>query len=284
MQTTHPRIDEWRTWQLAQGLALRTVTERVRLIERFRAGISEDPVTAAHGPIVEWMASDGGSPRPWGQSTRATYRSALCAWFDWLVRMDYRPDNPMVKVGSVRVPKREARPVADEHLPRLLASRMHTRTRVMVLLAAYAGLRVHEIAKVRGEDFDIIARTLTVVGKGGKRARMPLHDRLAEIAGAMPARGWWFPSRDRTGHVQARSVSAMISQVMRRAGVPGTPHSLRHWFATTLVDEDVDIRTVQELLRHASLATTQIYTRVSDERRRAAVDKLDVNRISRSVA
>jgi integrase/recombinase XerD len=62
---------------------------------------------------------------------------------------------------------------------------------------------------------------------------------------------------------------------MRRARVQGTPHSLRHWYASTLLDDGADLRTVQELLRHTSIQTTQVYTRVRDERRVSAVDRLD---------
>lgn len=284
MQTAE-LMNEWRTWQLAAGLALRTVDERQRLMKRFMAETRCDPATVMHGPIVEWMASHNGTTRrAWSTSTRSSYRSVLSAWFGWLMRMDYRLDNPMVKVGSIRPPARLPRPIADEHMPTLLARRMHSRTRVMLLLAGYAGLRVHEIAKIRGEDVDLVAHSLTVQGKGGTVRRLPLADPLAEAAATMPRRGWWFPSRAPQGHVQARSVSAMIGEVMRRADVPGTAHSLRHWFATTLVDEDVDLRTVQELLRHASLATTQIYTKVSDGRRKDAISKLDMLRINRPAA
>lgn len=279
------RLAEWRTWQLARGLSLRTVDERGRLMARFAHETKVDPETVGYAVIVEWMAShDSGGAAPWSIGTRRTYHSVLCAWFGWLMRMEYRASNPMIKVGTVRTPPGQPRPVADEHLPRLFATRMHRRTRAMILLAGYAGLRVHEIAKLRGEDIDPIARTLTVRGKGGKVRTLPAADALVTLAADMPRRGWWFPSRSPEGHVQARSVSAMIGQVMRRAGIPGTAHSLRHWYATTLVDEGTDLRTVQELLRHASLATTQIYTQVSDERRREAVSRLDMLRATHGAA
>jgi len=278
-----PLIGAWRTWQLAQGLALRTVDERCRLVHRMAVEVAADPVSVGYDELVEWMAThDGAHARAWGASTRSTYHSALRAWFTWLVRMGHRIDDPMVKVGSPRPPRRQPRPVPDQHLPRLLASRMHHRTRVMILLACYAGLRVHEIAKIRGEDFDLIGRELTVKGKGGVVRQIPLAAELGEVAGTMPRRGYWFASHRGQGPLRATSVSTIISHAMRRAGVPGTAHALRHWFGTTLVDDGADLRTAQELLRHASLATTQIYTKVSDRSRREAIDRLDVRRALRA--
>ena len=100
----------------------------------------------------------------------------------------------------------------------------------MVLLAALAGLRVHEIAKVRGEDVDIDDRTLRVTGKGGRSDTLPLHPLLVAAALTMPTRGWWFPANSRRpgDHVHPKSVSDIIGQAMRRAGIVGTPHALRH--------------------------------------------------------
>jgi integrase/recombinase XerD len=110
-------------------------------------------------------------------------------------------------------------------------------------------------------------------------ARIPLHPELVALAASMPVAGYWFPA-DRRGNtggrgcVLPRSVSTIVSTAMRRAGVPGTAHSLRHWYGTALVDSGADLRTTQTLLRHASLATTQLYTAVSQRRQREAIDRL----------
>lgn len=274
----HPLIDEWMLWQLAARRSSRTVDERVRVLNQF---ISETPGAPLHcGPIdiVRWMSRHS----EWGDSTAATYFSYLQSWHKWLCRMDYRADNPMVKLATPKRPERAPRPVADDGLIRLLTMRMHHRTRVMIMLAALAGFRVSEIAKVRGEDLDLQAPRIFVIGKGGKRAWVPLHPLLVDAADTMPQRGWWFPANSRRPgeHLHPKSVSDIIGQAMRRGGVAGTPHSLRHWYGTTLLSEGADLRTVQELLRHTSVSTTQVYTKVPDERRIAAIGRLDPFRVA----
>jgi len=272
-------LEEWELWQLAARRSEVTVSERVRVITMFA---EESPHTTAHGArpidLVRWL----GRHTDWSASTAATYHSYLRAWFNWLCLMDYRDDNPMIKLAAPKYPERVPRPVSDNDLVRLLTMRMHHRTRVMILLAALAGLRVSEIAKVRGEDLDLSAPVVYTEGKGGKRAGLPLHPLLVDAALSMPRRGWWFPANARRpgDHVHSKSVSDIIGNAMRRADVRGTPHSLRHWYGSTLLDDGADLRTVQELLRHSSVATTQIYTRVPDERRHDAIRRLDPFRVA----
>lgn len=267
------RLAEWVQWQRAARLAESTGIRRARTVHNFATERSVSPVTATYGDVVAWFAERDDI----SNSTAALYFEYLNAWFTWLIRMEYRVDNPMIKM--LKPPKTigEPRPVSDSDLVRLLSIRMHGRTRVMILLAALAGMRVAEISRVKGEDIDAGRRSIWVVGKGGKRKSIPLHPVLFTAAQTMPHSGWWFPGEyERTGQpVRSTSVSTIIGQAMRRAGVPGTPHALRHWFGTTLLASGADLRTVQELLRHSSLATTQIYTKVPDDRRQDAVALLD---------
>lgn len=277
-----PLLQEWMLWQLAARLSEPTVNERMRVIAQFHVESTTGAATAKPIDIVRWMAKH----TEWSASTAATYHSYLRAWFKWLTVMDYRSDDPMVKLAAPRYPERVPRPVSDDDLVHILTAPMHHRTRVMILLAALAGLRVSEIARVRGEDIDVKTPRMYVVGKGGRRAWVPLHPLLVDAALTMPQRGWWFPANNRRpgDHVHGKSVSDIIGSVMRRVGARGTPHSLRHWCGTTLLEDGADLRTVQELLRHKSVATTQIYTKVSDERRHAAVVRLDPYRQARRAA
>ena len=269
----HPLVDEWALWQRSGRRAERTIDERCRLITRFLEETGVEPLASRPMDIARWLS---GHPE-WGPSTAATYHSYLMSWHKWLVLMDYRRENPMHKLQTPRRPERCPRPVADSDLTALLGIRVNRRTKVMILLAALAGLRVSEIAQVRGEDIDLDRLRVHIVGKGGKRAWVPLHPILAEVAQSMPRKGFWFPgNRRRPGqHIRSKSVSDIIGDAMRRAGIEGTPHALRHWYATTLLSEGADLRTVQELMRHSSVQTTQVYTKVPDARRADAVSRLD---------
>ncbi|WP_325096872.1 tyrosine-type recombinase/integrase [Mycolicibacterium vinylchloridicum] len=269
-------LDDWEMWQCAQRLAPRTVSERIRVLRQFHEETGVQPIEAQPLEIVRWIADHHDD---WSDATASAYVAYLRVWFKWLQLVDRRVDNPMVKVMSPKVPERVARPIADTDVPKLLNARMWSSTRAMILLALLAGLRVSEIARIKGQDVDLEARLLWVKGKGRRLRSIPLHPLLIELACTMPATGWWFPMRGHPSeHMLGKSVSDVIGRTMRRAEVAGTPHSLRHWFGTSLLDDGNDLRTVQELLRHKSIQTTQIYTRVSTDRQRGAITALSLGR------
>lgn len=266
------RVRAWRTSMRAQGLAARTISDRVQTVMVFARSISGDPCDATEDDIAEWLAHPD-----WKPGTRHTHYGQLKALFGWLHKHGYRDDNPMTAIPPPKRTKSRPMPFTIDELRRIEATRMHHRTRVMIRLALCQGFRVHEIAKARGEDFDLVARTVTVTGKGGKRAVLPMHPLVYDIAATMPRSGWWFPSNStRPGeHVLPQAVTDMIRKVCLRAGIRGWAHRLRHSYGTGLLEAGADIRVVQELMRHDSLATTQVYTLVSDERRTTALEFFD---------
>lgn len=268
-----PLLGEWTTWQRAARRSKETLKLRAPIVQNFAEEISVSPVSACHGDIIEWFERHP----EWSPATARTYWGALSSWFKWLCRQGYREDNPMVKLDPPHLPACTPRPISDEDLRRLLVANIRKRTRVMILLAALAGLRVSEIARVRGEDIDLAGRLLYVRGKGGSLKTVPLHPMLVEAAAGMPAKGCWFPARDASGNpISGKSVSYTISKAMRRNGVRATPHALRHWFGTKALRVSGDLRAVQTLMRHASVISTQIYTDVANDTRADVVAKLDV--------
>jgi integrase/recombinase XerD len=267
-------LADWDIWQLARGLADRTRSERARIITQAAKATGQHPAEFTVDALLRWQAGHSTS------STRLTYYRALEAWHAWLLATGHRIDNPMVGLPKPREPRRRPRPAATSGIERLLASGIRRRTKVMVLLDCYAGLRVSEIAKVRGEDVDHDTRTLRVDGKGGVVRWVPMHPTLYAYALTMPKRGWWFPSHrypDRP--IRRDTASTTISRAMQRAGVTGTAHSLRHWLGTESLAAGANLRVTQELLGHGNVATTQLYTLVRQDELMAAVERLpDVTR------
>lgn len=273
-------LDEWVIWQRARNVSDKTIRERVLVIRRLTNAVT---ITAVE--LDRFLVNPA-----WSKATRATYHGAIRAWCLWLVRTKRREDDPTLIATPPRVPKRRPRPIANERLAVLLSTRMHRRTRAMILLGAYAGLRVSEIANIRGEDVDLITLSISVTGKGDKRRDVPLHPLLQTLAAGMPPRQWWFSiwvgnaRYPAGGPMLGSSVSAVISKTMDRAGIPGTPHALRHWFGTALRAEGADSLVIKELTGHESLATTAIYVNVPLTQRTNAVGLLpDLSTVCQAV-
>lgn len=265
-------LGKWRTWQESQGLAERTIKDRADVITHLS--------TYANAPLLEITPEHiiGYCARPeLSDSSRSSYHASIRAFYKWAVRVELIDTDPTLETPRPRRPKGLPRPVQTAHVSVLLAAANRKRTRAYITLATYAGLRVHEIAKFRGEDLDRIAGIITVTGKGGKTAMLPAHDAIIELAKEFPVRGYWFPayaSQTDAQHIGSKQVSRAIKLTMQRAGFTGKAHQLRHYYATELLDNGVDVRIVKDLMRHESLATTEIYTRVSMKRMREGIAAL----------
>jgi site-specific recombinase XerD len=165
------------------------------------------------------------------------------------------------------------------------AAAIELRDRAIVETAYAAGLRISELSAARLADLDLRRGEMRVMGKGRKERvgllGEPARDALQEyLSAGRPALRAGAPGTD-DGHLflnargrplTARGLRGRIDRLARRAGLPEgvSPHTLRHSFASHLLEGGADLRTVQELLGHASLATTQVYTHVSPGRLRAS--------------
>jgi len=263
-------LDAWALWMRAAGMSERTIGSRVGLIDFLGRYAGVDACAATWEHLAAFLSRQTAGARV-SAGTRSVNYADLSAWFSWLQAMGYRTDNPVDLLHKPKSVKRRPRPVSTEQLERVLAACNRRRTRAMVLLGAYQGFRVHEIAKFRGED--ISSDQVRVIGKGGKEDWLPLHPYIAELADEFPRWGYWFPSYTRASQpVTAKSVCTVISKLMDRAEVDATAHQLRHWYGTEVLRAaGGNTRVAQELLRHESLATTAGYTFVDPTERRAAV-------------
>jgi site-specific recombinase XerD len=267
-------LTHWRLWQESQGLSARTITERAAVIARLVEFSGTHPLQLSPLAIMAYCGQ-----RSLTDTSRATYHASIRAYCKFLVTTDQRPDDPSLKTPTPKRPKGKPRPVFDNQLELMLAIVNRRRTRTMILLAALAGMRVHEIAKVHGADFDLENAVVTITGKGGSTEMVPLHTDLLREARQYPRDGFWFPaysSQTENAHISRQGVYAAVKGTMLRAGINGTPHQLRHWYGTTLLDRGVDVRVVQRLMRHQSLDTTAIYTKVSLRREREGIALLSL--------
>jgi integrase/recombinase XerD len=261
----------WREWQQAGALSERTINERAVVMSHLFYTQCCDGLTMTSSDIIAYCARSGLSA-----PTKGTYHASIRAFTGWMVKTGVRLDDPALKTPTPKRPKGVPRPIPTEDLSLILAVVNRRRTRAMILLAALAGLRVHEIAKFRGEDIDLRTGIITVTGKGGKTAMIPAHADILITAYFFPRRGYWFPGYgdNSTVHISGASVGSAITSVMKRAGLSATAHQLRHWYGTNLLRAGVNMRVVQTLMRHESLATTAIYTMVDDDQQRAGIETL----------
>lgn len=261
-------LTAWATHLYAEGKAKRTVQDRITTMRRFERDSGRELLDATTADIASWLA------RPELSSiARSVYHSMFCSFYRWTIGQGLRVDSPMVTIKAAKRPKNHPRPITVDQFIRMRDNADNDNLKAMVLLAGLAGLRVHEIAKFRAADLDVEASTVEVCGKGGAQFTLPAHRDLIEHARRMPAYGYWFPSQ-RAKHLGGREVTQRLRLHMIRQHVPGTPHCLRHYFATQLVSNGADLRVVQELMRHSSLQTTARYTQVCDARKRTAIDLL----------
>jgi len=248
-------------------LSPRTYVEQPLTVRRIARELGVDATCFSAANLQAWFIASDVSP-----ASTATYYAAVRAWSLWLVRQGIRPDNPTDLMDSPRVPRSTVKPITTDQLMRLIDSDITPGSRAKIILGAYAGLRVSEIAQVRGSDFDLSANLLTVRGKGGVVDTVPMHSAVRGLTEHWGTQGYWFPSPTRRGHVLGNSVSTVLGNAMKRSGIyGGHPHQLRHWLATELTAFGVPTRVVQVIMRHANLATTARYIQVADRSQQQAI-------------
>lgn len=258
----------------ALSFSPKTIKYRIDLIERVCLSARTEPHHLDRTIIARFLGT-----LDIAASSRRTYYATLRSFATWMLETGWTEHDVMGGMHAPKVPRGESPIVTNDHVQHFLSTRMRPKTRAMALLAIYHGMRVSEVARTRGRDFDRISMVHKVVGKGGVTRYQPVHEAVAEILDDF-GDGWWFPQttprkdRESGGHILGTSVTEAVGKAMRRARIPGTPHTLRHWYATELNDTGTDIRTIQDLLGHAEIGTTQGYLHVKQHRKRAGVDRL----------
>ncbi|WP_137700609.1 site-specific tyrosine recombinase XerD [Marimonas lutisalis] len=232
------------------------------------------------------------------KSTRARRLSAIKQLYRFAFEEGWRGDNPAIEIRgpgrSKRLPKTLSHAEVDSLLAvsrshgRMLSDRLRNTCLIELLYAT--GMRVSELVSLQVSAARGDPRMLLVMGKGGKERMVPLspparaalaewlteRDKIQELRQktGKPVSRFLFPSHGKTGHLTRHRFYLLIKELAVAAGISPakvTPHTLRHAFATHLLAGGADLRSIQVMLGHADVATTEIYTHVLDERLRELV-------------
>lgn len=225
--------------------------------------------------------------------SRSTIRlsfAALRSFYNHLTDRNLIPSNPLKLVSLPKIEKKLPQFLTVPQVSLLMEKPtakpkskqatgwMAVRDAAILELFYSSGLRLAELAALDVKDLDPIGETVRVMGKGSRERIVPVGGLALEAlshyrhqANVQSGPLFLNKSRKRLGH---RSIWLLLKNYVREAGLPATlsPHKLRHSFATHLLDNGADLRSVQSLLGHASLTTTQIYTHVTTERLKRAYD------------
>jgi len=282
-----------------RGAAANTLTAYARDLDEFGQFIAPKGLgTADTGDIRDYLGSL--AARGLSARTQARRLSALRQFHRFLLGEGHRADDPTKVIDAPRLGRPLPKTLSEEDVTRLLAAARAAvnisdgpsrgkalRMLALIELLYASGMRVSELvglplAAARGRD-----RMLMVRGKGGKERLVPLTMAAFEaVEDWLPARGlalsarkqasrWLFPGTDPEQHMTRQRLGQLLKQLAVDAGVDPSavkPHALRHAFATHLLAHGADLRSVQQMLGHADISTTQIYTHVLDARMAALVE------------
>lgn len=293
-QAKHRWIEDFLTYlRFERGLADNTIAAYGRDLavwERFCTDRAIDPAAASPDDLTDYMehlrapADDGAA---YGAASVARMLVSLRSFHRFLVREGAAETDPTAKIGSPKRPRSIPKAIPLDDVERLLelpsSDELGRRDRAILETLYGAGCRISELVNLDVDDVDLDEGSVLIRGgKGGKSRRVPVGraaraavgnylttvrpDLARKASRASPA----VFLNARGGRLSRQGCWKILRRYAEVAGLEDrvSPHTLRHSFATHMLDAGADIRVVQDLLGHASLATTQVYTLVSDSKMR----------------
>jgi len=281
-----PRMDEFIAYlTLSEGLSANTISAYQRDLKLFQRWINEQEKiaveTASQADIEDflfWLVREGRK-----EKSNARLLSTLKRFYQWATSHEHFDVDPTVLIKGPKLPKSIPKVLTEQQVEKLLFAPdeytpLGIRDRAILELMYASGLRVSELVSLPFEQVNLSAGLVQVTGKGNKERIVPIGEVAIEwiekyIVESRPAlvKNKWVDTLfvSRLGRSMTRqTLWHRIKNLAFDAGihVELSPHTLRHAFATHLINHGADLRTVQLLLGHSDLSTTQIYTHVAKER------------------
>jgi integrase/recombinase XerD len=265
-----------------RGFSDKTRRSYIRIVEGFATFLGRSPHTATAEDIRQFQVhqSELGMHAPAMNGNVAALRFFFTQTLD-------RPDLSR-KLIRLRYPRKLPSVLSAEEVARLLAATKCLKHRAALSVAYGAGLRVAEVASLKVGDIDSARMLIRVErGKGGRSRHALLSPDLLTLLrawwqegrhqGVMLPGGWLFPGQDPSKPITTRQLGRVVEEAAQTAELTKhvSPHTLRHSFATHLLEDGTDIRVIQVLLGHAKLDNTALYTRVATRTVRTVTSPLD---------
>jgi site-specific recombinase XerD len=260
-----------------RGMSETTIRTYLGCARRFAEHFSRSPRAMGNGEIRAFLLHL--TERRVRPRTFNVYVGAL----GFLYRVTLERPEDFARIPFMRVPMHVPTVLTGVEVEQILAALANEKQRAIVMLAYGAGLRICEACRLRVEDIDAKRMLLHIRNaKRGRQRYVMLSARLLKVLRAYwkrsrPAGPYVFPGRGAEGVLTRRAVHHALVKAARRAGITKivSPHTLRHSFATHLLERGVDLRTLQVLLGHASLKSTMAYLHVSPARVQSIASPLD---------
>ncbi len=284
-------------WMKQSGYTEATRKEYMREVYDYLFSLEQLPVQQAGKlHVVSFLVSKQDSA---GEKTRNRTLSAIRSFYGSLIDFELATRNPALEVKKSKTEKNKMPVYLEEHhlktVLHYVQGRYRNRNLAVFLLMGYCGLRVGEVHRLNLSHFKKEKGTLEVLGKGRKWNEIPLPDMVVEyLTKVEEERIHPSSSREEAFFVSQKGKRLSIRQIQKIAAqvfdafkqdhpqmtdLKLSCHKLRHSFATMLLNNHVDIRVVKELLGHASIETTMIYTHINDEQKRSAMKTIDLPKI-----
>lgn len=264
-------LDEHLRW-LATWARPSTVISRRRALRRFERQAGTTLLEATRETVEAWFLSLTTTP-----TSRGCEIGHVASFYEWAALFEYRVDNPTLRIRRPRMPKYVPRPMGEAEVRVALAC-ASPRVLPMLLLMVGCGLRACEVATLTASDVhrdsDGAARIFVRDGKGGKQRWVPCPPLVADSLRGLPTRGALFLRQTGgRGPVSAHLVSSLVNEHLHSVGITATGHALRHTFATAFQEECGDLLVTRDVLGHGSVATTQVYVKVSGQGSSSAANR-----------
>lgn len=265
-----------------RGLRSHTQHDYIRIVKSFATFLGRSPDTATVEDVRRFQVYQ----RESGMQPQSINNSVSGLRFFFTVTLN-RPDLSL-RLVLVRFPRKLPDVLSVEEVGRLLEAAPSLKYKAALGTAYGAGLRVSEVAALKVDDIDSTRMLIRIEqGKGRKDRNAMLSPQLLALLrlwwregkrrNVMLPHGWLFPGRNCTEPVSTRQINRAVHEAAEVAGIRKhvSPHTLRHSFATHLLEQDVDIRVIQVLLGHSKLDTTALYARVATKTIRAVTSPLE---------